>query len=108
MNVESTSINSVDNSLPFPIVKDNEPLNDEDTASFLDASENELAREAEAVPETDLPEPDRDNITVFTNKLPNKPILPWNHYDSPWHEEENKAETMSKDERNPTESDKVE
>ncbi len=35
-----------------------------------------------------LPEPDPDNITVLTNKLPNKPILPWNRYDSPWEEEE--------------------
>lgn len=31
-----------------------------------------------------LPEPDAENITVLTNKLPNKPILPWNRYDSPW------------------------
>lgn len=40
-----------------------------------------------------LPEPDPDNITVLTNKLPNKPILPWNHYDSPWKEEEEGEET---------------
>ncbi|MBD0302505.1 MAG: hypothetical protein ICV85_10095 [Tolypothrix sp. T3-bin4] len=33
-----------------------------------------------------LPEPDPDNITVLTRNLPNKPILPWNHYDSPWQE----------------------
>jgi hypothetical protein len=33
-----------------------------------------------------LPEPDPDNITVLTHNLPNKPILPWNHYDSPWQE----------------------
>lgn len=31
-----------------------------------------------------LPEPDLRNITVLTRKLPNNPILPWNHYDSPW------------------------
>lgn len=31
-----------------------------------------------------LPEPDPDNITVLAHSLPNKPILPWNHYDSPW------------------------
>jgi hypothetical protein len=31
-----------------------------------------------------LPEPDPENITVLTHNLPNKPILPWNHYDSPW------------------------
>ena len=39
-----------------------------------------------------LPEPDPDNITVLTNKLPNKPILPWNHYDSPWKEDEEEKE----------------
>jgi hypothetical protein len=38
-----------------------------------------------------LPEPDPDNITVLTRNLPNTPILPWNHYDSPWSEPE--AET---------------
>jgi len=27
---------------------------------------------------------DLDNITVLTRKLPNRPILPWNHFDSPW------------------------
>jgi len=31
-----------------------------------------------------LPEPDRANITVLTNILPNNPVLPWNRYDSPW------------------------
>ncbi|NEQ71160.1 MAG: hypothetical protein F6K21_37905, partial [Symploca sp. SIO2D2] len=31
-----------------------------------------------------LPEPDPDNITVLTDNLPNNPILPWHHYDSPW------------------------
>lgn len=35
-----------------------------------------------------LPEPDPDNITVLTRNLPNKPILPWNRYDSPWRDEE--------------------
>ncbi|MEO0536401.1 MAG: hypothetical protein AAF215_21310 [Cyanobacteria bacterium P01_A01_bin.123] len=34
-----------------------------------------------------LPEPDADNITVLTENLPNQPILPWHHYDSPWLEE---------------------
>jgi len=33
-----------------------------------------------------LPEPDPENITVLTDNLPNKPILPWHHYDSPWSE----------------------
>ncbi|EGJ33409.1 hypothetical protein LYNGBM3L_34710, partial [Moorena producens 3L] len=35
-----------------------------------------------------LPEPDPENITVLTRNLPNEPILPWNHYDSPWREGE--------------------
>jgi len=37
-----------------------------------------------------LPEPDQDNITVLTNKLPKGPILPWNRYDSPWHDSKGK------------------
>jgi len=35
-----------------------------------------------------LPAPDLQNITVLSRKLPNRPILPWNHYDSPWLEAE--------------------
>ncbi|MBD0335727.1 MAG: hypothetical protein ICV62_09575 [Cyanobacteria bacterium Co-bin13] len=31
-----------------------------------------------------LPEPDIENITVLTKSLPNEPILPWHHFDSPW------------------------
>lgn len=38
-----------------------------------------------------LPKPDLRNITVLTRKLPNSPILPWNHYDSPWQEAETEA-----------------
>jgi hypothetical protein len=38
-----------------------------------------------------LPEPDPDNITVLTRNLPNTPILPWNHYDSPWQDSEVEA-----------------
>ncbi|ASC72662.1 uncharacterized protein XM38_036200 [Halomicronema hongdechloris C2206] len=34
-----------------------------------------------------LPDPDKDNITVLTSKLPNAPILPWHRYDSPWLEQ---------------------
>ncbi|OKH20419.1 hypothetical protein NIES593_18760 [Hydrococcus rivularis NIES-593] len=41
----------------------------------------------------ELPKPDAENITVLTDKLPNKPILPWNRYDSPWEESENQEET---------------
>ncbi|MGK7946598.1 MAG: hypothetical protein AB4058_19240 [Microcystaceae cyanobacterium] len=53
--------------------------------------------EEEEVP-SDLPQPDSDNITVLTDKLPNKPILPWNRYDSPWEEtEEDSQEENSPD-----------
>jgi len=31
-----------------------------------------------------FPKPDLDNITVLAHNLPNKPILPWNKFDSPW------------------------
>ncbi len=44
-----------------------------------------------------LPEPDVENITVLTRQLPNDPILPWHHYDSPWLEpnlEETTEETL--------------
>lgn len=49
-----------------------------------------------------LPEPDPDNITVLTRNLPNKPILPWSHYDSPWQEGE---EEKTDEEANPSEQD---
>lgn len=42
----------------------------------------------------EIPEPDAENITVLTHKLPNKPILPWNHYDSPWEESEAESESQ--------------
>jgi len=35
-----------------------------------------------------LPKPDINNITVLTESLPNEPILPWHHFDSPWLEKE--------------------
>lgn len=38
-----------------------------------------------------LPEPDKENITVLTHQLPNEPILPWHHYDSPWLPDEAEA-----------------
>jgi len=37
-----------------------------------------------------LPEPDRDNITVLLHNLPKDPVLPWNHYDSPWEAEDDR------------------
>lgn len=47
----------------------------------------------ETMEDSFLPEPDPDNITVLTHKLPNTPILPWNRYDSPWDESEVSQET---------------
>lgn len=44
-----------------------------------------------------LPEPDTDNITVLTENLPNEPILPWHHYDSPWLEQRDEAEQQDAD-----------
>jgi hypothetical protein len=35
-----------------------------------------------------LPKPDTNNITVLTESLPNDPILPWHHFDSPWLDKE--------------------
>ena len=48
-------------------------------------------------PKVKLPDPDLDNITVLTDHLPNKPILPWNRYDSDWDENLNQ-ETVTEDE----------
>lgn len=43
-----------------------------------------------------LPQPDPKNITALTRNLPNNPILPWNHYDSPLLQAESSdAETSS-------------
>jgi hypothetical protein len=39
-------------------------------------------------PRVALPEPDVSNITVLTESLPNEPVLPWHHFDSPWLERE--------------------
>lgn len=52
----------------------------------------------------EIPEPDADNITVLTHKLPNKPILPWNHYDSPWEESDTESENQDVLENKPTEN----
>jgi hypothetical protein len=39
-----------------------------------------------------LPEPDASNITVLTESLPNEPVLPWHHFDSPWLERDGEEE----------------
>jgi hypothetical protein len=38
-----------------------------------------------------LPEPDVSNITVLTESLPNEPVLPWHHFDSPWLDRDSEA-----------------
>jgi hypothetical protein len=42
-----------------------------------------------------LPKPDPANITVLTRNLPNKPIIPWTHFDSPWLDGEDNASPES-------------
>jgi hypothetical protein len=44
-----------------------------------------------------LPKPDPANITVLTPNLPNKPILPWTHFDSPWLESETQQSEESEE-----------
>ena len=43
-----------------------------------------------------LPEPDVSNITVLMESLPNGPVLPWHHFDSPWLERDD-AESPDSD-----------
>jgi hypothetical protein len=61
------------------------------TKSVTNNPENESPPEEQSE-HLALPKPDSENITVFTHNLPNKPILPWNRYDSPWEEEEKETE----------------
>jgi len=51
-----------------------------------DSNSNAIPDVDGSEPKVKLPEPDLDNITVLTENLPNKPILPWNRYDSDWDE----------------------
>lgn len=51
-----------------------------------DSNLNSISEYDTDEPKIKLPEPDLDNITVLTENLPNKPILPWNRYDSDWDE----------------------
>ncbi|MGI0479516.1 hypothetical protein ACN4EE_01865 [Geminocystis sp. CENA526] len=54
-----------------------------------DSNSNSISEHNDDEPKVKLPEPDLDNITVLTENLPNKPILPWNRYDSDWDENVN-------------------
>ena len=51
-----------------------------------------------------LPEPDVSNITVLMESLPNGPVLPWHHFDSPWLERDD-AESPDSDVEASLESD---
>ncbi|BAQ62746.1 hypothetical protein GM3708_3152 [Geminocystis sp. NIES-3708] len=51
-----------------------------------DSNDNQTSDLNADEPKFKLPDPDLDNITVLTENLPNKPILPWNRYDSDWDE----------------------
>lgn len=96
MNTKLTSMDSVDNPSQDSVDGKDGFVRGEEYSTPPPAVENEPNALSEEESKTDLPEPDRENITVFTNKLPDKPILPWNRYDSPWREEE-EAENGAKD-----------
>ena len=91
MNSKPTHINS-------------EQDNDRESNEIASASVEEVVLSVEQVVSTatetqenqetriELPQPDAENITVLTDKLPNKPILPWNRYDSPWEGSESESQ----------------
>lgn len=73
-----------------------ESLSAQETDSLTEMvtqSDHEQEKPEESESKIALPEPDAENITVLTHKLPNKPILPWNRYDSPWEESEHSEKT---------------
>lgn len=55
-------------------------------------SDSEISDSQSPEKAVQLPEPDRDNITVLSHELPNEPILPWRRFDSPWLDGEEKVE----------------
>lgn len=72
----------------------------EEISTSPESQEDFIASDDGKSDRIELPKPDRENITVLTKKLPNKPILPWNRYDSPWEasESENLTELESEEE----------
>ncbi|MCU0537579.1 MAG: hypothetical protein MUD14_27140 [Hydrococcus sp. Prado102] len=82
--------------------------------SSISSTEEELASTEQATTtEThevriELPQPDAENITVLTDKLPNKPILPWNRYDSPWEESESEPEATEESKEEDLADDEIE
>jgi hypothetical protein len=67
-----------------------------------DLDEKDIPVSSEATPSEGihLPKPDLENITVLTHSLPNKPILPWNRYNSLWDETEAEVEDSDLEETN--------
>ncbi|MEM7554013.1 MAG: hypothetical protein AAF378_07925 [Cyanobacteria bacterium P01_A01_bin.84] len=47
----------------------------------MNSEEEDMQTSGKQIP---LPKPDPANIEVLTSHLPKAPILPWNHFDSPW------------------------
>ena len=86
MNTSLPDNNSIDDSIDDSSIGFAAPL--------ANASENETVV---------LPEPDTDNITVLSHNLPNKPILPWNRYDSLWDETKTDEIKTNEDEETATE-----
>ncbi|ACK69750.1 hypothetical protein PCC7424_1303 [Gloeothece citriformis PCC 7424] len=72
-------------------------MNPESLTETLTPVESPSEEENKETVRIELPEPDAENITVLSHKLPNKPILPWNHYDSPWEDSETQPEEEEKD-----------
>jgi hypothetical protein len=73
---------------------DDKSKNSQSKKNF-DASNTSESSKATPAEKIHLPEPDLENITVLTHSLPNKPILPWNRYNSPWDETETETEENS-------------
>jgi len=79
----------------------NPSTREEESSTISSSEETTIETPEETITDSviriELPEPDTDNITVLSHKLPNKPILPWNHYDSPWEGSENSDPGTSPD-----------
>lgn len=83
------------NPISTPIPSDSIGESSESLESSGDTAGSSFAARVSEERELVLPEPDPQQIAVLTNKLPDTPILPWNHYDSPWREDEEDTEEVS-------------
>ncbi|GFE69889.1 hypothetical protein [Chroococcus sp. FPU101] len=80
-------------------IEQNQPTSSSVEEENSTSAEDPIIEEKSSI-RIEIPEPDADNITVLTHKLPNKPILPWNHYDSPWEGSETEHENKELPEDN--------